>query len=430
MRAVDGASALRRCLGEQHPAVSVTTVEGASTTLNVERFSRVVVVGAGKASAPMAVALEEAWENRVHAGVVCVKAGHGAPTQRVEILEGGHPEPDAGGLLAARRIASVVDCADAATLVVALVSGGASALLPLPAPGLTLEDLRATTRLLLHAGAEIRSMNTIRKHLSTLQGGWLATRAHPATVLTLVLSDVIDDPLDAIGSGPTVPDASTYSDARRALEDLNLWMRVPSAVCRHLERGIRGEVPETPDATDPAFRQCFYRVIGNNRMALEAAADEARRRGYRPLILTSSLQGEAREVGRVLASLLREVRHAARPQNPPTCLLAGGETTVRVRGPGRGGRNQELALSAAADLDGLPNVGLLSLGTDGTDGPTDAAGGWVCGTTLQRLRTLGLNPAHALSQNDTYPVLDRLGDLIRTGPTGTNVMDMVVMLAT
>jgi hydroxypyruvate reductase len=314
-------------------------------------------------------------------------------------------------------------------LVICVISGGGSALLTLPADGITLEDLQQTTDALLRSGATINEMNVVRKHLDTVKGGGLARLAAPARVVTLVLSDVVGNPLDAIASGPTVPDTSTWADASRIFDRYALWDSIPRSVADRIKAGAAGDLPDTPKAGDPIFERVSTVIVGSNLLACEAAAAAGRAMGLNALVLTTYVEGEAREVGRVLAALLREVADSGHPLPRPCVLIAGGETTVTIRGPGQGGRNQELALSAAFGLRGVQDVLLASIGTDGNDGPTDAAGAFVDGTTLARAAAVGLDHQVYLADNNSYAFFDRLGDLIRTGPTNTNVNDLYLLFA-
>jgi glycerate 2-kinase len=394
---------------------------------------RLIVVGAGKASAPMAAALEQLLEAREQTptveGIVVVRHGHAVPTHRVRIMEAGHPIPDQAGVDAARAIEALVADADEQDLVICLTSGGGSALLTLPVEGVSLADLQATTDALLRSGATINEINALRKHLERLKGGGLARLAGPARLLTLALSDVVGDALDAIASGPTVPDTTTWRDAAAVLDRYSLWEDVPRAVADRVRAGGSGYLPETPKADDSVFQHTHTLVVGSNRDACRAAAAEAERLGLGSQVLSTFVEGEARTVGTVLAAILREVDASGQPLPRPCCIVAGGETTVTVRGCGRGGRNQELALAAAQPLRGVPRVLLASVGTDGSDGPTDAAGAWVDGTTFDRAAALGLDVDRHLADNDAYPLLERLGGLIRTGPTLTNVNDVMLLLA-
>jgi hydroxypyruvate reductase len=389
---------------------------------------RVLVVGAGKASGAMAAATEEVLGDRVADGVVAVKDGYRADTRRVRLLEAGHPVPDARGEAAGREIRALAESAGADDLLLVLVSGGGSALTPAPAPPITLADKQALTRLLLAAGATIDQLNTVRKHCSLLKGGQLARAAAPARVHALLLSDVIGDPLDVIASGPTAPDASTFAEARAILDRFELTPRAPAAIVERLERGARGEIPETPKPEDPIFRRVTNTVIGNNLLVVEAAAARARALGYAPHVLTRSLQGEARDVARTLVGRAREIQAGHGPVAPPACLIAGGETTVTVRGAGAGGRCQEWALAAAIELDGVEGIVALAAGTDGTDGPTAAAGALADGDSARRARAGGRDPRAGLAQNDSNPVLAALDDLVVTGPTNTNLLDLYLLL--
>jgi hydroxypyruvate reductase len=393
--------------------------------------ARVLVVGAGKATAPMAQAADEILGKRIQAGAINVKYGHGlsgtdAPLARIECRECGHPVPDRAGVEGAARIAEIAGSAGPNDVVICLISGGASALMPLPSPPVTLEEKRETTRLLLACGASIDEMNAVRKHLSDIKGGRLARLAQPARVVSLILSDVVGDRLDVIGSGPTAPDPTTFAEARGVLEGRGVWDKLPESVRRH----ISDARDESPKPGDPIFNRVENHIVASNRLALAAAAERARALGFQPLILTTSIEGEAAQVARVLAAILREVRVSGHPLPAPACILSGGETTVTLSaGHGQGGRNQELALAAARDIAGLKNVLLASFATDGTDGPTDAAGAWVDGETVRRAAAEGLDPADALRRNDAYPFFGALRDLIQTGPTKTNVMDIHLLLA-
>jgi glycerate-2-kinase len=387
----------------------------------------VTVVGAGKAAARMAAALESRLGSRLRGGLVVVKDGYRSATRVVRVTEAGHPVPDRRGRQAAERLLAHVARLSAHDLLLVVLSGGASSLLPLPAPGLTLADKQRTTRLLLRSGAAIHEINTVRKHLSGIKGGQLAA-ATAARVVTLILSDVIGDDLGAIGSGPTAPDPTTFADACAALRRLRLWPLVPRRVRRHLLAGARGRRPETPKPGSPVFRRVRNLIVGNNRLAVGAAVRAARLAGLRPHRYRTALCGEAREAGRLFARLARRIRTRGTPVRPPACVIAGGELTVTVRGRGRGGRAQEFALAAAAGIAGLPNVWIAGFATDGTDGPTDAAGAVVDGGTLARARARGLNIARLLRRNDSYRFFRRAGGHIVTGPTGTNVNDLYIVI--
>ncbi len=402
----------------------------AGRSYDLAAVERVWVVGAGKAAAAMAAALHSILGDRLSGGLVVTKYGHASPgTGPIELIEAGHPLPDEAGVAAARRMAGLLAGGTGRDLVLAIISGGGSALLALPAEGIGLADLQATTGLLLRSGATIVEMNAVRKHLSQVKGGGLARLAAPNPVIGLILSDVVGDPLDAIASGPTAPDPTTFADAWAALERYDLAGRVPAPVRDRLQAGRRGELPDTPKPGDPLFDRVQNILVGSNRLAAEAAVEEAHRWGLNAVLLSTFVEGEARQVARVAAALAREMASFDRPAARPACLVWGGETTVTVQGKGQGGRNQELALAAAQALDGLPGVLLVALATDGTDGPTGAAGAVVTGETAARARALGMDPAPHLANNDAYPFFEALDDLIRTGPTGTNVNDLLFILA-
>jgi hydroxypyruvate reductase len=388
------------------------------------RFRDIYVIGAGKAGAAMAKAVERALGARITAGLINVKDGHTVKLRRIDLNECGHPVPDARGVAGAERIAAIAEQAQRGDLVLCLISGGASALLPLPASPVTLEEKQAVTRLLLGCGANIHEINAVRKHISRIKGGQLARLASPATVEALMLSDVIGDDLDVIGSGPTAPDASTFSGAVDILNKYAILGQVPASVKTRLMQGCDGQIPETPKPGDRIFSRVRNEVVGSNRLALDAAAKHARDLGYRTLILASGIQGETREIARMHAAIAQEIASRSQPLRPPACIITGGETTVAIKGDGLGGRNQEFVLAAAVDLAGLGNVVVFSAGTDGSDGPTDAAGAIADGRTLSR------NPdaQRFLDRNDSYHYFDALGDLVKTGPTNTNVMDVRILL--
>ena len=393
---------------------------------DLRRFRRVLVVGAGKAGAPMAQAVEAVLGDRIDAGLVVVKTGHGGPTQRIEIAEAAHPRPDAAGVEAGRRILALAEEAGPDDLVIALLSGGGSALLVAPAPGISLADLQTMTDALLASGATIHEINCLRKHCESLKGGQLARAVAPANLLTLALSDVVGSPLDVIASGPTVPDATTWDDAWAIVRRYDLAEKLPRSILTRLQAGREGRLPDTPKAGDPIFARSQTLVVADNRVAALAAAERAAELGYNPLLLTTYLEGEAAQVARVAVALAREVQAHGRPVAPPACLILGGETTVTLgSSAGQGGRNQELALSAALALDGSQGITIASLATDGTDGPTDSAGGLADGGTVARGRALGLDAEEHLRRHDAYPYLRATHDLLLTGPTQTNVNDLV-----
>ncbi len=423
LKAVDPVEAILRRV-----RLEAETLVVGERKFELKSFDRILVVGAGKAGAPMARALEDILGDRIVDGVIVVKEGHGLPLQRVKIHEAGHPVPDERGIRGAESILSLVKAAGERDLVLCLLSGGGSALLVAPAEGISLENKQEVTRLLLACGADIHEINTVRKHLSRAKGGELARWAHPATVVSLILSDVIGDDLNAIASGPTVPDPGTFVDTEGVLKKYEIWGRVPKSVRGRIQKGLEGNIADTPKSGDAVFQRCYSELVGTNIQALKAAGGAAQKLGYHPLILSSTVAGEAREVAKVLTAIAREVRSSANPAPPPACILAGGETTVTLQGDGKGGRNQEFALAAAMLLDGIENVVLLSGGTDGTDGPTDAAGAIADGHTVSRARAKSLDPLDYLRRNDSYHFFQALGDLVITGPTRTNVMDVYMVL--
>jgi hydroxypyruvate reductase len=398
---------------------------------------RVWVVGGGKAATAMTAALYAILGNRLTGGVAVTKYEHVDPsldTGPVEVVEAGHPLPDDAGVAGTQHVADVLAQATSHDLILAVISGGGSALLTLPVQGVTLADMQATTDLLLRCGATIVELNTVRKHLSQIKGGGMARLADKALagqapIVSLILSDVVGDPLDAIASGPTSPDLSTFADAWAVLARYDLVEQVPAAVRERLQAGLNGDLPDTPKPGDELFDTVQNVFVGSNRLAAEAAVRAARDQGLNALLLSTFVEGEARHVARVAAALAKELVSYDRPVARPACLVWGGETTVTVRGQGKGGRNQELALAAALAMEGLPNVALVALGTDGTDGPTDAAGAVATGETIARAHAQGLDPLAYLENNDAYHFFDNLGDLIRTGPTGTNVNDLLFLFA-
>jgi len=376
----------------------------------------VTLVAIGKAAWRMAESACEALGARIRAGVVVTKYGHGmGPLDRVEVIEAGHPVPDEHSVLGAARAMALVEKLGAGDRVLLLVSGGGSALFEMPLDGVTLEDIASVTRQLLASGADIAEINAVRKHLSAVKGGRFAEACAPAEVISIVLSDVIGDSLDAIASGPAHPDGTTSRDALCIVEKYGV--KLTGATMEALRR-------ETPKALD----NVTTRIIGNVKRLCAQAAETARALGYEPMILTTTLDCEARDAGSFLAAIAREIRASGRPVKAPCAVILGGETVVHLRGSGRGGRNQELALSAALGIQGLADVAVFSVGSDGTDGPTDAAGGLVTGDFVETCRAKGLSPEAYLQNNDAYAILGAAGGLIFTGPTGTNVNDLTVLL--
>jgi len=438
LQAVDPATAVQRHMRlEDNVLLLYEAPERESHAFDLRQFDRIIVVGGGKAAAPMARMTAAILGRRLACGLVIVKRGYleqvGGP-KAIEFIEAGHPVPDQAGVDAAQRIVELLQQTTARDLVLCLISGGASALMTLPAPGISLEGMQALTRTLLACGATIHEINTIRKHVCQLKGGQLARWAAPAPVISLILSDVVGDALDVIASGPTVPDPTTFADAWSVLERYNIVDKVPQSIVAHIRAGMQGHFPETPKPGDPPFAQVHNVIIGSNRIAARTAAASARQLGYHTLLLTTFLEGEAREVGKVLAGLAKGMLRGETilpsdfPLQLPACLILGGETTVTLRGNGCGGRNQEMALAAALALDGWPGVLVTCLATDGNDGPTDAAGAFADGSTIRRAAALGLDATDYLARNDAYTFFASLGDLVITGPTHTNVNDLAIVL--
>ncbi len=418
----------------------VIAFEGERHECNLNDFTRIFVMGAGKASARMAKALEDILGERITRGVLSVKYGHAEPLKYIEVLECGHPTPDASGINAARRIADLAREADARTLVLNLISGGGSALLPSPlvyedgntTVRITLEDKQRITQSLLACGADIHEINSVRKHISGLKGGRLLRLIFPARSVNFILSDVVGDYLDTIASGVTAMDETTFSDALSVIEKYRLQSSAPPAILRALKLGVEGKMEETLKAGDPALRLTTSVMIGSNRLALLAACEKARSLGYHTAALTSCLTGESREVARCLYSIARDVQHSDMLVKKPGCIVAGGETVVTVHGSGKGGRNQEMALAflseMANDQGGREGIRFLSASTDGTDGPTDAAGAFASDRILGISKERGLSITAHLQDNDAYWFFKKTGALFMTGPTLTNVCDLHIVI--
>ncbi len=423
LRAVDPREAVNKFLAVEGNMLRIGEQE-----LNLDSFRTILVIGAGKGSALMAQAVEEILGDRIGGGIVIVKYGYVAPLQRIRLVEAGHPTPDENGRRATKELVGLVERLDTRDLVLLVLSGGGSALLPMPVTGITLAEKMTATNLLLKSGVPIQEMNAVRKHLSQVKGGQLARLVYPAMLVSFILSDVVGDPLDVIASGPTVGDPSTFEHCAEILDRYGLWQDLPTSVSLHLQEGVEGRVPETPKPDDPVFANTHAILVGTNLQALEAAATAAEELGYSSLILSSMIEGDTGEAARFHTALAREIVRSGHPLPRPACLISGGETTVVVRGQGKGGRNQEFALVAAIGLDGVEGVCLLCGGTDGTDGPTDAAGAVVDGATVARALAKGLDPREFLARNDSYHFFEKLDDLVMTGPTNTNVMDLRVIL--
>ncbi len=427
LRAVDPCNAVKRAI-----RISDNKLIADRLAYDLQEFRRIVVVGAGKGTALMAQAVEDVFGGRIDDGVIIVKYGHTRPLNRIREIEASHPLPDEAGVKGTEEIIETLKDVDEKTLIICLLSGGGSALLVSPAEGISLKDKQVTTDLLLKSGASIDELNAVRKHLSKIKGERLAQIAYPASVLTLVLSDVIGDRLDVIASGPTVPDRSTFMDAVKVIEKYNLVKKLPNKVLSVLLDGIAGKLPDTPKAGENCFKEGSAVIVGSLRQALNAASNEAEKMGFDIEFVTDKLQGEAREAAKYLADISLIVNNSMK-NGRPRCVISGGETTVTVRGNGIGGRNQELALAFALEIEGTEGITMLSAGTDGTDGPTDVAGAIVDGNTAGKAKEFGLDPAAYLMNNDSYNFFKKLDhhtgldSHLLSGPTGTNVMDIQII---
>jgi glycerate 2-kinase len=424
LAAVEPGEAVRRALRRDGDRLVV-----GERAYDLGAYDQVIVVGAGKASAPMAAAVEEIVGDRVASGLVVVKHGHTHSTRTVQLREASHPIPDESCVNGTAELVATLASTGPRDLVVVVLSGGGSALMLLPAEGITLSDMQQTTDVLLRAGATINELNTIRKHLEQAKGGGLARLAAPSDVLALVLSDVVGNPLDVIASGPTVPDTSTFADACAIVDRFGIWDRLPTSVAQRLRDGRAGKIADTPKPGDPLFERVHTVVVASNELAADAGVRQAQSEGLAAMVLTTYVEGEAREVAKVVAAFAREEAGRDNPLARPACLVFGGETTVQVRGTGVGGRNQELALAASLKIAGMNDVIIAALATDGNDGPNDATGALVDGSTVARARALGLDPDAYLANNDAYHFFGSLGDLLITGPTNTNVNDLVFVFA-
>jgi glycerate 2-kinase len=428
MEAVDPVEAIRQSLRLSSEQLAVS-----NKVYDLREYRRVFVIGFGKASGAMAEAVGAILDERISAGVVIAKYIDAGQLKRIhpriELLQGDHPVPGEGSLQATQRLLELLDDVTEHDLVICLISGGGSALFTQPQANLTLQEIQDLTHSLLVSGAEIGEINALRKHLDQVKGGGLARLAAPAAMITLIISDVIGSPLDVIASGPTAPDPSTYDEGLRVLRKYNLLDSVPEQILRVLRDGEAGKLPETVKEGDPILDRVHNVLIADNYRAAQAAIAHARSLGWNVILLTTYLHGEAQQAGMMLGGILRQVANSGEPCARPALIVAGGETTVTVRGAGRGGRNQELALGAVRELAGLDGVMLVTLATDGDDGPTDAAGAVVTGETLTRGRQHGLIPDLFLENNDSYHYFHPLEDLLMTGPSGTNVNDLTFLFA-
>jgi hydroxypyruvate reductase len=428
LSAVDPSQILRNGIRIEEGRLWIRMEGNPEKVFDLNAFEKIFLVGTGKASNSMALAIEEIFGDRISKGVITAKYGHLLPLKRTEIIEAGHPIPDQKGYEGAKKIQRLLKESGQKDLVIFLLSGGGSALLPFPVDGIKLKEKQEVTQLLLDCGADIKEINTVRKHISRMKGGWLARWAYPSAVIGFILSDVVGDPLDVIGSGPTVPDPSTFEEATEILKKYDLLKKISPSIQEHLKLGKEGKTEETPKPGDAAFEKVYNMIIGSNIIALRAAEKEATSFGFNTLILSSSIVGETREAARFHTAIAKEVISSGNPVPKPACILSGGETTVTIRGNGLGGRNQEFALAGAIEISAMEKVVLLSGGTDGTDGPTDATGAVADHTTVLRAESMGLDPKVHLENNDAYPFFKKMGDLLITGPTHTNVMDVRIIL--
>jgi glycerate 2-kinase len=396
----------------------------------LNQYKNLYVLGTGKATASMAAAIEDMIDEKITGGIITVKFDYAVDLKHISLIEAGHPVPDENGIRGASAILNLAENVEEDDLVLCLISGGGSALLPFPYNGITLKDKQDIIKILLSCGATIHEINTIRKHISKIKGGRLAKAVYPATLVTLILSDVVGDDIDVIASGPTVPDSSSFYDCKNIFRRYDIIDKIPKNILNHIEYGISGEIDETPKPLDPVFERTYNLIIGSNAESLISAKEKAENLGYNVLILSSMIEGETRFIAQVHGAIAREIIKTGNPLPLPACILSGGETTVTISGNGLGGRNQEFALSASIDISGKKNIVILSAGTDGIDGPTDAAGAFSDTFTLKRAEKMGLDPYRFLSNNDSYHFFQSLGDLFITGPTNTNVMDLRIVLVT
>ena len=433
LRRVDPYEMIIRSMSVENDTLVIS--HGAGTLReDLRSYRDIMVLGIGKASSKMGMAMEEILGERISRGAVVTKYGHAEPLKSIQVMQAVHPIPDKNSVAGARALFDLASGADEKTLIINLVSGGGSALFSLPPEGISLKDKQAATKVLLESGADIGEINCIRKHLSQVKGGLFARAAFPARMINIILSDVVGDRLDTIASGIAVPDDTTYDQALDIVNRYHIRDRLPASVVDYLESGKKGEVPDTPKQGDPVFDRVLNILLGNNLAACIAARDHGVSLGYRAVLLTSTLTGEAREAAKFFAAIARDIRKGTADFARPALILAGGETTVTIRGTGKGGRNQEMVLSFLNEFSGnqtgLEGIYFLSAGTDGTDGPTDAAGALIGPDLLHEAARLGLNPGAYLGNNDSYHFFEQAGGLFITGPTNTNVCDIQLMIVT
>ena len=428
LEAVDPYHAVKRFVRVEGDALILGREDNAGVKLDLTKYDRISLVGGGKATAPMARAVEELLGKRINKGLIIVKYGFTEGLTLTEIIEAGHPLPDQNGVDGTKKLLDLLKFAGEKDLIFSLISGGGSALLPQPVEGITLSEKQTLTRDLLACGASIDEINAVRKHISSTKGGQMARAAFPATIVNLMLSDVVGDKMDVIASGPFVPDSSTFKEVWEIFKKYDL-KEIPNTIHEHLRAGLEGRLPETPKEGESMFKNIYNFIVGSNIIALESARQKAEATGYKTIILSSMVEGETREVARVHSAIAKEIVKTACPLSPPACIISGGETTVTIKGDGLGGRNQEFCLAAALDMMKLPpQVVVLSGGTDGNDGPTDAAGAIVDPFTVDRGKEAGISAEKFLANNDAYHFFKKTKDLLMTGPTNTNVMDVRLVL--
>jgi glycerate-2-kinase len=427
LRAADPSAIIHRAVSFRDGTLSVGSVR-----LDLSNFDRIVVIGGGKASGKMAFQVERILNRRITSGLVNVPKGAPRPgCNRIVLHEAGHPLPSREGERGVRRMLKIVGKPSKKDLVICLISGGGSSLMTMPAKGISLQDLRETTALLLRSGADIVEINSVRKHLSETAGGRLAEKLFPACVLSLIISDVVGDDVEVVASGPTAPDSTTYLDARRVLQKYTLWQRIPRPVQRMISDGVERVARETPKAGSEVFDRVRNVIIGGNKLSCLAVAEKLKERGYDTMVLSMKVRGEAKEIGHLFGDLAREMVENRVPMRPPACIVAGGETTVTMAGAGSGsgGRNQELVLAAALALEHTSRCYVASIGSDGIDGTTQAAGAFASSSTVRKARALGLEPEKFLREHNSNTFFKKMGGLFITGHTGTNVNDIIIAMS-
>ena len=427
VHAVDAYTRTRQSMCVDGEKIIVSDTYGQEVVMDLKRFKRILLTGFGKAAGSMAQATEDTLKERITDGVIIVAKGTPTSLEHSRLIEASHPLPDKNSIKGAGLLARLVRKANENDLILCLISGGGSALCTLPQGNITLDDLRTLTQQLLNCGASIEEINTIRKHISQIKGGQLARLAYPASIISLIISDVIGDRIDTIASGPFAPDTTTFKNTYEILKKYAITKSIPASILAHIEAGLKGAEPETPKPGDPVFRNATHMIIANNLSAMRAIEHKAQQIGYGTLMLTSKLRGDTREVARTFGAMINTLFHKTQCQ-ATFCLIAGGEMTVRLTNKGRGGRNCDFGLALAPLIEGLEKTVVLSAGTDGIDGSTDAAGVIIDGKTLPRIQNLGIDYREILLDHDSYSAFIQSGDLLVTGPTGTNVMDIQLVL--